>query len=372
MTSPLSGDDVKRLLNDPSEQGRAQMAQKLAATINLQSLSDDERRLADEIIRVMAQDAAVLVRESLAATLKSSPNLPHDVALSLAKDLDQVAMPILEYSEVLSDSDLIALVKEAGEAKQVAMAKRSTVSDELADSLVEAGTEAVASTLLENPGAVLREATLGSLAGRFPDSRRVATGLIGRDNLPVTVVERMVATMSASVLGFLSERPELPAAAAKALSTRAQERATASLGWNLDVDQVEKLVGQLASKERLTPSLILRTLAMGDLLFFETAMAKLADIPLNNSRILIHEGGELGLKSLYQRAGLPGTLFSPFKVAVDVVAKADLRDEDYEPESFARTMLERVLSDCDDLADQDADWLLERLHDLAPRSLHPA
>lgn len=366
MTTPLSQQDVELLLKNPTEDSRVSLASKLAATLEQPSLSADERQLADEILRLMAHDAAIRVREALAANLRTSPFLPRDVALALAQDVDAVAVPVLESSEVLTDEDLLRIVREAGEAKQTAMARRPVVGPDLADALVDVGSEKVASTLVGNVGAQLRTDTLGTLAERYADSEGVMSALVSRQALPVTIAERLVARMSDQLRSYFASRGDLNEQVASELLLRTQERATASLSDRLDVDTVEKLVAQLADNQRLTPSLILRALAMGDLLFFEAATARLAGIPLRNARILIHDGGELGLKSLYEKAGLPGPLFSPFRVAVRVVASADLRDRDYDRETFSRTMLERILSDCDDLGEEDADWLLRRLYDLAP------
>ena len=70
---------------------------------------------------------------------------------------------------------------------------------------------------------------------------------------------------------------------------------------------------------RLTPSLILRALCMGDLAFFETALAVRARVPVENAQILVHDAGGNGLGSLYRKAGLPENLLPVFRVAVDAV-----------------------------------------------------
>ncbi len=54
------------------------------------------------------------VREALAAHLKNSPDLAHDVAVALARDVDSVSLPMLKFSEVLTDEDLIEIVRDQG------------------------------------------------------------------------------------------------------------------------------------------------------------------------------------------------------------------------------------------------------------------
>ena len=86
----LTKDDVSRLLTDPSVDNRIGTSTKIAEGFNDGTLNENERRMAEEIFRVMVKDAEVRVREALALNLKKNPAIPHDVALSLAKDVEQV------------------------------------------------------------------------------------------------------------------------------------------------------------------------------------------------------------------------------------------------------------------------------------------
>ncbi len=118
----LTKDDVSKLMSDPSADNRAKTAAKVAGDFDSGALSDSERQIAEEIFRFMVKDAEVRVRQALAQNLKESPDLPHDVALSLAQDVDQVALPILQFSDVLTDDDLIEIIQSQSEDKQTAIA----------------------------------------------------------------------------------------------------------------------------------------------------------------------------------------------------------------------------------------------------------
>ena len=87
MSDHLTKEDVARLLADPSPDQRAVLAGKMALQFDNQELTAAERSLAEDIVRVMARDAMARVRQSLAENLKTSPNLPRDVALTLARDV---------------------------------------------------------------------------------------------------------------------------------------------------------------------------------------------------------------------------------------------------------------------------------------------
>ena len=61
-------------------------------------------------LEVLARDSAAKVRAILAEEIKHMDCIPHDVALRLAHDLEEiVSAPILEYSPLLSDADLMEI-----------------------------------------------------------------------------------------------------------------------------------------------------------------------------------------------------------------------------------------------------------------------
>lgn len=133
----LSTQDVSRLLKDPSADARAALAPKLAGHLESESLSQGEFAIAHDILNMMARDTAVIVRRALADNLKHTHNLPRDVALTLARDIDDVALPILETSEVFTDEDLVELVREVPETKQMAIARRNSLSAPVTDALID-------------------------------------------------------------------------------------------------------------------------------------------------------------------------------------------------------------------------------------------
>ena len=129
MPSSLSQADVDRLLVDSSVQPRVEVACKLGPSIDRSNLTDAELRSVQDIVRIMAQDVEEAVRAALSKSLRHSKRLPHDVALSLASDVESVALPILTHSPVLTDEDLVELIIRDSAVKQAAIAARPEVHD---------------------------------------------------------------------------------------------------------------------------------------------------------------------------------------------------------------------------------------------------
>ncbi|HEV7368624.1 DUF2336 domain-containing protein, partial [Arenibaculum sp.] len=229
MTGHLTKRDVERLIADPSPDTRAEMAAKVAAEIDRRRLTQAERQLAESIARIMARDAALRVRQALAENLKATPNLPRDVALMLARDVEAVALPILEASVVLTDEDLVELVRTGSEAKQAAIALRPEVAAPVADALVDHGTGAVVAALVGNAGADLSDGALGRVVDRFGADPAVQEPLVRRARLPLTVSERLVTLVSDRLRDYLVTHHDLPAALASDIVLKSRERATVTL-----------------------------------------------------------------------------------------------------------------------------------------------
>lgn len=366
MISTISTRDIDRLLTDPSAAARADVADKLAAQFSTAALSEAERQIAVDIFRLMMKDAAVRVREALARNLKSTPNLPHDVAVALARDVESVALPILEFSSVLTDDDLVEIVKSSNPQKQVAVARRSVVPTRVADALVDSRNGEAVATLVGNEGAQLTEGALLRVIEDYAEAEQVKESMVRRAHLPITVAERLVAVVSESLRDYLVTHHELSPNLAADLILESRERATVSLlSSGADDGDVLKLVRQLHAHGRLTPSLILRALCTGDLSFFEAAVSVLANAPIVNARTLIHDNGRLGLWSIYMRTGLPERLYPAFRVAVDVARETGYDGGERDSERRVCRMIERILTQYEDLGQDNLDYLLRKLNQIA-------
>ena len=360
--SGLTQADVLKLLEEPSAETRAATAEKVGAYFASDAPSEAERKLAEDIFRSMVRDAELRVRKALAETLKGSPELPHDVAVSLVNDVDEVALPVIESAVVLSDEDLLEIVEAQGRERQIAVARRKEVSAKVADRLAVRGDEEVVATLVSNDGAELHEATLERVIDRFPESDAVKTPLVHRQKLPLKVAERLVNMVSESLREHLATHHELSPAMAADLLLESRERATVSLLTpGNQAPDVVALVEQLHKNGRLTPTLIVRALCMGDLTFFEAALAKRAGIPVANAYQLVHDRGELGLERLFEKADMPKSLLRITRIGACIAREMSVTGGD-DRDLFRKVMIERVLTQLDeDIDGENFDYLIAKL-----------
>ena len=364
MDQKLNEEDVKRLLSNPTGDVRAEIADKIAS--QHEGLSAGERKLAEDIFRLMVRDAEVRVREALARQLKENPTVPHDVALALARDVEDVSLPMLQFSDVLTDEDLIEIVRSQDPHKQVAVAGRHHVSASLADALVDTGSEDAVATLVSNDGAELTENTLNRVVDRFGESEAVGKSLVERKALPITVAERLMTKVSENLRQHLVARQDLSPEAVAVMMIQARELAV--LGLSGSDSDVVQLIDHLYKVGRLTPSIVLRAVCMGDMTFLEVALAKLAKIKVENCRTLIHDAGKRGFEALFEKAGLPKAFYAAMRAAIDVSYEMEYDGGPNDRERFSRRMIERILTQYGDLGvefeNDDLEYLLAKMNQL--------
>ena len=364
--SALTEVDIRTLVKGATPDERAAAAHKLCRTIDEAPLSADDRELAAEILRIMASDAAELVRRALAVTLKKSPMLPRDVALKLARDVESVALPVLSFSPVFTDDDLTEIVRLGGPVRQVAIAKRPRLSPKVADSLAESGVERAVVTACANDSVEFSEGGLQKVIERFEASERVLAAVAYRQVLPLAVTERLITMVSEQVREHLVTRHALDPEVALQLAMDTAEQASVDLideaGRAADM---KSFVAHLNETQRLTGSLLLRGLVQGQMTFFEWGIAELAGVPHHRTWLMIHDAGPLGLRAIYERAGLPARLFPAFRAAADTFHSLEFDGGAHDKERFQESLLQRFLTQPQPASNEDVDYLLEKMDRVA-------
>jgi len=362
MRTTLTEADIRMLVKGVTDEDRAYAAHKLCRQIDYTELSNGDRAYASEILRIIAGDAAALVRRSLAVALKSSPKLPPELARQLATDVDAIATPILESSPVLSDTDLVEILRAAGPKKQVAIAGRDQLSETVTTAIAEFGVQQAVERALENDTARFGAAGLMSAIQRFPDQETVTLAMVNRRALPVSVVEKLVTMVTGEVFDKLVNSHQLPPQLAIELATNARERATLDLVEQAGLqNDTRRFAQQLSIQGRLTPSFVMRALCLGHMNFVEHAMAELAGLNHHRTWLMMHDAGPLGLKTLFDRTGLPARLFAAFRAGVDVYHQLEREGIAGDRVRIRQRMIERVLTLFQSIPADDLDYLMEKL-----------
>jgi uncharacterized protein (DUF2336 family) len=215
---------------------------------------------------------------------------------------------------------------------------------------------------LANDNAAFDEEGLTTALNRFEGLSSITTAMVYREQLPVAVTEKLVAMVTGELFDHLVNNHELPPQIAIDLAMGARERATLDIVEQAGLQRdLPKFVAQLNLSGRLTPSLLMRGLCLGQMDFVEHAMAELGGISHQRMWLLMHDSGPLGLKAAFDRAGLPPRLFPSFRAAIEVYHSIEREGVARDRITFRKRMLERTLTLFQSVPKDDLDYLLEKL-----------
>ena len=194
--NPATPAPINRLLaKDEEDEVRAELAAKIARLMPglAQRESKEVMALTIATLEMLARDSAVKVRAILADEIKHLDCVPRDVALRLARDLDYlVSAPILEYSPLLSDNDLIEIIA-CGQVQHAltAIARRQPLSENVSDVLVQSLDVSAVAALLVNPDAKIRKDTLDRIVAEAEEIESWHLPLALRADLSARAIRRI-------------------------------------------------------------------------------------------------------------------------------------------------------------------------------------
>ena len=198
------------LAEDVDPEVRAELAQKIGRLLPDLLAPERERvcELTLETLRRLASDQLVRVRKILAAEIKSHPCVPRDVILALASDVEEtVSVPILEYSPLLSDADLLEIIASARAQNALsAIARRRGVSERVSELIVASLDVTAVAALLSNPNASIRENTMGRIIDHAEAIEAWQGPLVARSDLSMRALRRIAGFVGVSLLRQLTER----------------------------------------------------------------------------------------------------------------------------------------------------------------------
>jgi len=175
-----------RVLNgDANVLERDQLFRNMAQLFSYVSDRCDDEQVAqyDEVLCQLAELVEVEARTHVAKLLAPLERAPGNVVAKLANDAIEVAAPLLEFSNVLSDDDLIDIVANRSEEHRIAIAARPNVPDRVGEAIATHGGLPSVVRLVRNANAELGHGTLERLVARASKDAELANDLRGRTDI---------------------------------------------------------------------------------------------------------------------------------------------------------------------------------------------
>jgi hypothetical protein len=291
---------------------RQALAERLGRVVPEFAKGDADKawRTVHQILMLLARDQLPRVRRVLSEALKYLPDAPHDVISTLARDPEvTVAVPVLQFSPVLTDQDLIDIIQGSPlTASLVAISRRVNVGEDVSNAIVGSGDVDAIAALLRNQSAQIRETTLDAIIDAAPMYQSWHDPLAHRRNLSGRAALRVAEFVAESLLQTLAKRQDFDPATTAALGQLVQQKlrrdaagATAMpdpLAEALDPEALRraaKLAADMAAAGKLSTPAIMKLASEGLSTLVVAALAVKADMPVEAVADVVRSSSAKGM-----------------------------------------------------------------------------
>ncbi len=314
-----------KLASDADDAVRTDLAEKVARVVPELSAEERDtlRHTTHEALEILARDQITRVRQILSETLKDVADAPPDVIKTLARDTElAVAGPVLEFSPVLTDEDLLELIgSDPAQGGLAAISRRAQVHESVADAVAATDDVEAIADLLANPSAQIREETLDNLIDRAPGVKAWHAPLVGRPHLTSAATTRLAHFVADHLLDVLQERADLDAETLETVKTvvrhrigddapddaisgaKAGDSASAAVD-SLTAEPPLAVAQRLYEAGKLGENVIAHALNVNDHAFVLTALTVRAELPVEVVQKVFSSCSAKGLVAVAWRGGL--------------------------------------------------------------------
>jgi uncharacterized protein (DUF2336 family) len=306
----------RRLADDDCDDVRAELARKIARLMPGLSKreADHIRALTIETLERLASDQVPRIRAILAEEIKHLDCVPVHVVKALARDVETiVSVPILEYSPLLSDADLMEIIAEGKvHAVLAAIARRRPLSANVTDAVVSSLDIPAVSALLANPDAAIRERTLDAIIDQAERISVWQNALAMRADLSRRAVKRLASFVSTELIEQLARLHHLDDETKQLLNRQVRARADEGELAPSAGDAAFAEVEAAAKAGRLDENFVEAAAEAGKREIVVLALSRLASVPDRTVRRILLTRSAKPVTALVWRAGL--SMRAAFKI----------------------------------------------------------
>jgi len=330
------------LASDRDEGVRLPLTEKIAklAPDVSEAERDKIQALTYEALMILSRDQAIKVRQILSETLKDVDGVPCDVIRQLACDMELVVSgPVLQFSPVLSDEDLLEIISSSTHAKGAlnAISKRADVSEAVSDAVISTNERSAIADLLGNKSAQIREEALDLLAERAHDIVEWHVPLVKRPQLSSNAAKRMAHYLADNLLKSLEKREDLDDDVILIIKQEVKKRIecdSSATAIEADEDIIDPIdeVRQLHEEEKLDEEKLIDWIDESQWQYVIAALSVLSKMRRVKVKKIISSQSAKGMMALAWRAGISANLgeslqFKLAKMPIGNILKATEKGE---------------------------------------------
>ena len=246
--------------------------------------------LFDSALDRMADAMEVELRTDLARRLAPAATAPVRLVSRLIGDPeDEVAAPILEHAPALAERDLIAAAAAGGQGRLRLLSRREDLTEAVSDRIVARGDDETVGVLVANENAPLSRAASEAVVDRALVNPDLHEAVVGRDNLPVDLLNEMYFTVEARLRERIASRNARldPAVLDAALRSSRTRMASRSGALPPDYEEAVVSVERLGGHGPIAAQTLVGFLRAGEETRFLVAFARSAELEFETVRRVI-------------------------------------------------------------------------------------
>ncbi len=340
----LTIQDFKQLQQNPLPESRAAIASKIGHHLDHAAKESAVYQIACEIAFYLQKDLEKTVRVALTQSVHKSEDSPKQLIILLAMDSeDDVALPVLKFSPLIDDQDLIDLLPKIDKAVRLtAIAERTFLSVTVTSMLAERNLEEIAVTLLANDSAIIDEEVILQIAYKHSVSKPVLNRMMKRMPLPAAAVNHMVKMQQSG-----GQENAAPSEIRSFSSLEKEELKNdvltlMFLGRKPDVKACERMIEQLEEQNKISAAFIILALCLGHEQLFTVHMVRNTGIPADRVEALC-KVGEQEFSLLMNKSGISPSLYQLIHHSYQSMIKHLQAGAEEGSKEFAALMVESLI-----------------------------
>ena len=270
--------------------------------------SDEEVKLFGDVMGHLIQHVESRALVELSRRIGPIANAPSDLVGTLARhDEIEIAGPVLEASERLSDADLVEIAGVKSQAHLAKIAVRPRISETVTEVLVDRGDDEVANTVAGNAGARFSDTGFTKLVIRAEGNDRLTETVMRRADIPPRLFRQLTIHATEAVRARLlaSAQPDQQDTIKRIMDElAAQIGSRAAAAKERNYVEAQHAIAAIRQDTSLMKSKILEFADGNRLAEAIVALAELSGVSIKEIDTLVRSANEIGLTVLCKAVAL--------------------------------------------------------------------
>lgn len=241
-----------------------------------------DREMATEILLALLKKAEKELKQAIAERFAKIDHAPLRLILQFVNDEIEIACPVLKYSKVLNDLDLLYIIQSRDSPFWQAIATREELGENVVEALVETNDLDTAAVLIKNEKAPLNEDVVRKVVRLIGNDDVLSSILIGRADLNKEMVHKIYQSVGAELKSTVEAKFGQSDAFAytHAVDDVLSEMLEQSEPPFMPSAAMLKAADHFMEEGKLTKVLMVNTLKRGQLTAFIAQFSRFAHLPV--------------------------------------------------------------------------------------------